>query len=176
MTDGFRTNYSIVNLRGDPGGIGGITFTIFDAAGTSLGSKTFGLAPFGYIQDSIKALFGPAFENIGTFSLKVEVPTGGDVQVYASVMDNHTGDPVLIPATPPSDSPIYLPAIAHLSGEAGTVWRTDLQITNPDANAHTWEIKYTPKAGNGLPAVAPTVTVAGRSSIFVERPRGGGVR
>ena len=168
VTDGFRTNYSIVNLRGEPGGIGGITFTIFDEAGAPLGSKAFGLAPFGYIQDSIKALFGPAFENIGTFSLKVEVPTGGDVQVYASVMDNHTGDPVLIPATPPSDSPIYLPAMAHLSGEAATVWRTDLQLTNPDANGpHTWEIRYTPK-GTSLSVATRTIALAATSSFYVD--------
>ena len=168
LTDGFRTNYSIVNLRGDPGGIGGIAFTLFDEAGAPLGSKTFGLAPFGYIQDSIKNLFGPSFENIGTFSLKVEVPTGGDVQVYASVMDNHTGDPVLIPATTLPDSPIYLPAMAHLAGEASTVWRTDLQLTNPDTDApHTWEIRYTPK-GTGLSVIARSITLAPDTSSFID--------
>jgi PKD repeat protein len=168
LTDGFRTNYSIVNLRGDPGGIGGITFTLFDEAGAPLGSKTFGLAPFGYIQDSIKNLFGPSFENIGTFSLKVEVPTGGDVQVYASVMDNKTGDPVLIPATTPPDSPIYLPAMAHISGEASTVWRTDLQVTNPDTNGpHTWEIRYTPK-GTGLSVIARSITLDPDKSAFID--------
>jgi hypothetical protein len=168
MTDGFRTNYSIVNLQGDEAGVGDITFTIFDETGQNRGSKTFGLAPFGYIQDSIKNLFGPAFENIGTFSLKVEVPTGKDVQVYASVMDNHTGDPVLIPATTPPDSPIYLPAIAHNSGEAGTVWRTDLQLTNPDADsAHNWEIKYTPTGKDPI-VVARPITLAPDKSVFMD--------
>jgi hypothetical protein len=168
MTDGFRTNYSIVNLLGDPGGIGGITFTLFDETGAPVGSKTFGLAPFGYIQDSIKNLFGAGFENIGTFSLKIEIPTGEDVQTYASVMDNHTGDPVMIPATTPPDSPIYLPAIAHLSGEANTVWRSDLQLTNPDGNGpHTWEIRYTPK-GTSFAVIARSITLAPEKSVFID--------
>lgn len=168
LTDGFRTNYSIVNLHGDSGGVSGIAFTLFDETGAPRGTKTFGLAPFGYIQDSIKNLFGAGFENIGTFSLKVEIPAGEDVQTYASVMDNHTGDPVMIPATTPPDSPIYLPAIAHLSGEANTVWRSDLQVTNPDGNGpHTWEIRYTPK-GTSFAVITRSITLAPEKSVFID--------
>jgi hypothetical protein len=171
LTDGFRTNYSIVNLRGDAGGVGDITFTLFDETGTVKATKTLGLAPFGYIQDSVKNLFGKDFENIeniGTFSLKVELPTDTDVQVYASVMDNHTGDPVMITAATPADSPIYLPAMAHLSGEANTVWRTDLQVTNPDSgSAHTWEIRYTPK-GTNLSVIARSFTLEPSRSAFAD--------
>jgi hypothetical protein len=168
LIDGFRTNYSIVNLRGDAGGVSGITFTLFDAAGIAQATKTFGMAPFGYVQDSIKALFGPAFEDIGTFSLKVEAPTDSDVQVYASVMDNQTSDPVMIPASVTPDSPIYVPAMAHLSGEANTVWRSDIQLTNPDtSNVHTWEVRYTPK-GTNLPVIARSLTLDPGKSIFVD--------
>jgi PKD repeat protein len=168
LADGFRTNYSVLNLRGDPGGVSGITFTLFDESGTVQASKTFGLAPFGYIQDSIKNFFGGAFEDIGTFSLRVEVPNDADVQVYASVMDNHTSDPVMIPASVTPDSPIYLPAIAHISGEANTVWRSDIQFTNPDtSSAHTWEVRYTPK-GTSLPVVARSLTLDPGKSIFVD--------
>ena len=93
-------------------------------------------------------------------SRALDVPQGADIQAYASVMDNHTGDPVLIPAEPPPDSPVYLPAVAHLNGEAGTVWRTDLALANPDPNsAHTWELRFLPKGGT-LPIVARSVTLA----------------
>jgi PKD repeat protein len=168
LTDGFRTNYSIVNLAGDAGGVSGITFTMFDTTGAFLASKTFGLAPYGYIQDSIANLFGSSFSTVGTFSLKVDVPAGKDIQAYASVMDNQTGDPVMIPASPPPDSPIYLPAIGHLNGVGGTVWRADLQITNPDSLAHTWTVTYTPKGNDGLPAVSVPVPLAGDSSVFAD--------
>jgi PKD repeat protein len=168
LADGFRTNYSLVNLRDDAGGVGGIKFTLFDGTGAQQGVATLGLAPFGYLQDSVSKLFGGKFDDIGIFSLKVDVPQGADIQAYASVMDNHTGDPVLIPAVASPDSPVYLPAVAHLNGEAGTVWRTDLQLTNPDPNsAHTWELRYTPKGGN-LPIVARNVTLAPDQSGFTD--------
>ncbi len=161
LDTGFRTNYSIVNLRGDASCSSCITFTLFDEAGTPVATKQSGLWAFGYIQDSIKNLFGPTFGDIGTFSLKVDVPSGQDIRAFASVMDNQTGDPVMIPADPLADSPVYLVAIAHNGGVNNTVWRTDLQLTNPDANgAHTWEVKYLPKASDQLPAVVRSVTLA----------------
>jgi hypothetical protein len=52
---------------------------------------------------------------------------------------------------------------------ANTVWRTDLQLTNPDnAVAHTWEVKYLPKAQDGLPVVVRAVTLAPDKSVFVD--------
>ena len=168
LAEGFRTNYSLVNLRDDPGGVSNIRFTLFDAAGTAQDTKVLGLAPYGYLQDSVKNLFGGKFENIGTFSLKIDVPSDADIQAYASVMDNKTGDPVLIPAGQAADSVIYLPAVAHLSGEAGTVWRTDLQLTNPDTTgAHVWEVEFTPKSNN-LPIVAQNVTLAPNQSLSTD--------
>ena len=165
---GFRTNYSIVNLRGDTSCASCITFTLFDETGAAVGTKNLGLWAFGYIQDSIKNLFGASFANIGTFSLKIDIPSGQDMQAYASVMDNLTGDPVMITATPPADSPIYLVAMAHNGGVGNTVWRTDLQITNPDsAGPHSWEVKYIPKTSDGLPAVSRSVTLAPNKSLFV---------
>jgi len=168
LAEGFRTNYSLVNLRDDAGGVSNIRFTLFDAAGTPQDTKVLGLAPYGYLQDSVKNLFGGKFENIGNFSLKIDVPSDADIQAYASVMDNKTGDPVLIPAVQAADSVIYLPAVAHLSGEAGTLWRTDLQLTNPDTNsAHVWEVEFTPK-GTNLPIVAQNVTLAPNQSLFTD--------
>jgi hypothetical protein len=73
----------------------------------------------------------------------------------------------MIPATTTPDSPIYLPAMAHLSGEANTVWRSDLQLTNPDGiGPHTWEIRYTPK-GTDLAVVARPITLAQEKSVFI---------
>ena len=168
LDTGFRTNYSLVNLRGDTSCASCITFTMFDEAGAAVGTKSMGLWAFGYIQDSIKNLFGASFANIGTFSLKIDFPAGQDIQAYASVMDNLTGDPVMITASTVPDSPIYLVAMAHNSGVGNTVWRTDLQLTNPDTNAaHSWEVKYLPKAQDGLPMVVRAVTLAPNKSLFV---------
>ena len=169
FSSGFRTNYSLLNLRDDSGGSGTIRFTLFDATGAERGTATVGLAPFGYLQDSVSKLLGGNFDTIGDFSLKIDVPPGADIQAYGSVVDNLTGDPSLIPAVTPADSPIYLPAIAHLVGEAGTVWRSDLAVTNPDlSSAHTWELQYTPKQSGGPQVAKRTVTLAPGASYFVD--------
>jgi PKD repeat protein len=159
---GYRTNYSIANLRGDAGGVPNVNVTLYDATGTAVaGTKTFpALQPFGYLQDSVKNLFGAATLTVGTFALKVDVPQGSDVQVYASVVDNLTGDPVLIPGVSQPPSPIFIAGAAHLPGVGGTVWRSDLQLTNPDlANAHSYVVEYRPKASDSVPGVSRTVSV-----------------
>ncbi len=148
-TTGFRTNYSLVNLRNDAG-VQGLKFTLFDPTGTAVASQTVNMNALEYRQDSLANLFGGAAAAVSPdpLAIKVEVPTGSDVQAYASVMDNLTGDPVLIPAVPPPSSPIFLPAVGHTPGLNGTVWRADMQITNPDSAAHTWEVKYLPRSGD----------------------------
>ena len=151
ITMGFRTNYSLVNLRSDVG-VQNLTFTLFDQTGTAVATQTTSMNTLEYRQDSLANLFGgaPAAVSPDPLAVRVEVPTGSDVQAYVSVMDNLTGDPVLIPAVPPPTSPIFLPAVGHTPGLNGTVWRADLQITNPDGAApHTWEIKYLPRSGTG---------------------------
>jgi PKD repeat protein len=163
---GFRTNYSLLNLRGS--GSGTIGLTLLNASGAALGTASVGLAPFGYLQDSVSKLFGGGFDTVGDFSIKVDVPAGADIQAYGSVVDNLTGDPSLIPAVAPANSPVFLPAIAHLPGEAGTVWRTDLMLTNPDmSGTHTWELTYTPKENGALSVVSRSVTLGPGASLSV---------
>jgi PKD repeat protein len=150
-TTGFRTNYSLVNLRSDAG-VQNLKFTLFDPTGTAVATQTTSMNALEYRQDSLANLFGGAAAAVSPnpLAVRVDVPTGSDVQAYVSVMDNLTGDPVLIPAVPPPTSPIFLPAVGYTPGLNGTVWRADMQITNPDSAApHTWEIRYLPKSGTG---------------------------
>ena len=167
LQDGFRTNFGLANLRGDAG-VGNIVVRLFNAAGTEQTTKTFGLAPYGYVQDRVANLFGAAFESIGSFSLKVEVPSGVDVQPAASVVDNLTGDPVTVNGQVPPTSKLLVPSVARIRGEAGTDWHTDLQLTNPDTVAHTWRIEFLPK--QNLPQAARSLTVGPAQSVRMQRP------
>ncbi|MFI5167239.1 MAG: PKD domain-containing protein [Thermoanaerobaculales bacterium] len=162
-TPGFRTNYSLVNLRGDAGGISNIKITLLDPAGAEKASTLLGIPPFGYFQGSIANLFNGQFANIGVFALRVDVPDGTDLQFDASVVDNQTGAPTLIPGGVPGTTPIYLPAIGHTPGLNGSVWRSDLQMTNPDTAPHNWEVKFSPSQ-SGLPTVAQVVTLAPKNT------------
>ncbi len=169
-TTGFRTNYSLVNLRKDAG-VQNLKFTLFDATGTTIATQTTSMNTLEYRQDSLANLFGGAAAAVSPdpLAVKVEVPTGSDVQAYVSVMDNLTGDPVLIPAVPPPTSPIFLPAVGYTPGLNGTVWRADLQITNPDGAApHTWEIKYLPRSGDSLPIALRQITLASQATTRID--------
>jgi len=170
LSQGYRTNYSIANLRGDAGGVPNVGATLYDATGAVAGKLSFpALQPFGYLHDSVANLFGAATQTIGTFSLKIDVPQGADLQVYASVVDNLTGDPFLIPGVPTPNSPIFIPAVAHTAGAAGSVWLSDLQLTNPDlSNPHAYVVEYRPKASDNLPNASKTVTVSPGASWRVD--------
>jgi hypothetical protein len=141
--------------------------TLYDMTGTPLKTVTQGLLPFGYIQDSIKNLFGAGFDTVGTFSLKIEVPAGASVQAYGSVVDNQTGAPVLIPAGTAPPSAVYLPSVAHLNGKNGTVWRSDMQLTNTDTSAHTWAIAYMPKASDPVRYVLVPLSIGPHQSVYM---------
>jgi PKD repeat protein len=164
---GFRTNLGFANLRGDAGGVSGMHVSLLDGTGALRASKTLNLAPYGYLQDTLKNLFGEAAETVGVFSLKIELPPDTDVQPYASVVDNLTGDNILISAVPPVENVVFLPAVAHNKGEAGTVWRTSVQLTNTDDEAHSTEIKFFPKGG-AVPGTFRSISLAPGQSARTE--------
>ncbi len=143
-TSGFRTNYSLLNLRETA--VSNLQFTLLDPTGKSLATQSVNLGAFEYRQDSLANLFGGTSAAVSSdpLAVKVVVPGDSDVQAYTSVVDNLTGDPVLIPAVPPPSVPIFIPAVAYTSGVNGTVWRSDLQLTNPDSVKHTWNVTYRP--------------------------------
>ncbi|TAM49014.1 MAG: PKD domain-containing protein [Acidobacteria bacterium] len=164
-TSGFRTNYSLLNLRDTA--VSNLQFTLLDPTGKSLATQSVNLGAFEYRQDSLANLFGGASAAVSSdpLAVKVVVPADSDVQAYASVVDNLTGDPVLVPAVPPPSVPIFIPAVAYTPGVNGTVWRSDLQLTNPDAAPHTWAVTYTPGGQNPLPIVTQKPTVAAQSTV-----------
>ena len=162
---GFRTNYSLLNLRDTA--VSNLQFTLLDPTGKSLATQSVNLGAFEYRQDSLADLFGgtTAATSPDPMAVKVVVPTNSDVQAYASVVDNLTGDPVLVPAVPPPSAPIFLPAVAYTAGANGTVWRSDLQLTNSDSVDHTWAVTYTPGGNGSLPIVTQKPTIAAQSTV-----------
>ncbi|MGE5235282.1 MAG: PKD domain-containing protein [Acidobacteriota bacterium] len=162
---GFRTNFGLTNLRGDSSAAG-IQVSIISPTGSDLASKTISLPPYGYLQDSVKNLFGSNLDSIGPFAIKVQLPAGVDVEPYGSLVDNLTGDPTLVDGEPVVQGGVYLVAVAHLPGENNTVWRTDAQFTNPDSVARTWNVKFTPRQFSA--SLTRPITLAASNSLTVE--------
>lgn len=166
LETGFRTNVGLTHLKGDVGDAKGITLTLVDASGAVKGTRNLDLAPYGFVQESLVNLFGASVETIGAASLRVEAPEGAQVLTYYSEVDNLTGDPFLVTSGPEPSGKIIVPGVARLAGEAGTLWRTDVQLTNTDAESHVWELKFFPRGD--VPVVSKALPIEPGQSILVE--------
>ena len=89
----FRTNLGAINTSD---AAQTLRFTLFDAAGHSLGSIERTLDPFRLTQFPVDAISAAPFVN---GRVEVEIISGGTKALaWASVVDNITGDPIFIPA------------------------------------------------------------------------------
>ena len=88
--------------------------------------------------------------------------TGGDgkITAYASVIDNTTGDPILISGVPVGDKAFdhfVLPGVADLNTGIAA-WRTDARIFNPTSSPQSVQLTFYPQPGQGQP-VSTSMTV-----------------
>jgi PKD repeat protein len=118
----FRTNVGWVNLGSSELDL---SIRLVGADGVAIGDHQASVPPYGYGQanDILPINIDDAMAVISTSS------PDASFFAYASVVDNHTGDPILILEAESAET-LYVPAAAHLAGFAGTDWRTDLEIAN----------------------------------------------
>lgn len=72
--------------------------------------------------------------------------------------------PVQVLVKPPTGQILYVMAAAHLSGVAGTNWRTDMEVHNPTAAAATFRIELLRRDMEELSPQSITRTLAGGQS------------
>jgi CubicO group peptidase (beta-lactamase class C family) len=95
----------------------------------------------------------------------ITVLSGQDIFVYASVIDNATGDPTAIPMK--RDAGLtrqWIPAAAHGAGAQGSVWRTDVCLLNTSDHTSTAELRY--RGSNGEAATVPIQVSAGEQVVI----------
>lgn len=94
LTEGFRTNLGLVNLRPIPIEV---EARFFDQGGTMLGSRTYELLPYSFRQEDrvFSQVTSEAVDN-GFIELRT-LTSRGFFLAYLSVVDNLTRDPVFIP-------------------------------------------------------------------------------
>jgi hypothetical protein len=170
-TPGFRTNVGF--LAGLAGAV--VDLTLKDKAGATLSSRPAALTlpAQGFTQPTLQDLF-PGVTIPENVTLEVR-PSSGTVDVYASFIDNGTGDPVIYPflyrpAPVPDNVSVNSPCPAN-PGAAGLVnagtklFRVDLDLAkHPDAVCNDG-------TGGAFYARKGTGTGANRWVIFLE---GGG--
>jgi hypothetical protein len=159
----FRTNVVIANATEAPAHV---DLQLFTAAGTSLGSGAYDLAPLEMLQigEVIKAIGGAGADGTANAFLQVSTPTNGArIATYAAVIDQTTQDPrTILPVTLGTlgaNGNWLLPSSAHATGQKNAFYTTDLTIGNTGTTAATVTLKFLGHEldGRGGPQVIRTI-------------------
>jgi subtilisin-like proprotein convertase family protein len=116
----FRSNVGWAETAGESGVV---QVRVYDAAsGLTVFLTAHDVLPFSHVQIPVSGA--------ARMIAEVRVIAGGArVASYGSVIDNRSGDPVLIPAANEQRQTLVIAPAIGSAGVAGTYWRTDLWIT-----------------------------------------------
>jgi uncharacterized delta-60 repeat protein len=149
-SDDYRTNVGIVETSGERADV---DVDIFDTTGAKVKHAIVQLPGGTHMQ--ITSLLAQQGVRLDDARVELRVTSkNGRIAGYASVVDNHTNDPFLVPAVDPSAvsaSRYVLQGIADVS-----TWRSDVYVYNPTASAISAAMTYRPQ---GTPADAKTLTI-----------------
>jgi len=159
----FRSNIGFVSTSKDPIRV---NLDLLRANGQHLSTESVNLPPFGYLQ--LTDVF-PVNANDAYAEIYSNTPAATFLS-YASVVDMHTGDPVLILPTEhitETGTSVYVAAVAHVSGAAGTNWRTDLGVHNPGRTAAQFRIDLLKKDQANPSPISETLQIGpGKSARY----------
>jgi hypothetical protein len=162
----FRTNVGVTNL-GDTAA--SVTIHLRGKDSESLGEPVVLTVPPRGLEQAVD-VFGAAGagdRELAWATVEVTTP-GAVVWAYASVIDNRTGDPTIIPVDPLASgsgsarsAPAFertVAAAAHAPGVFESLWRTDVAVVNASGAEVAVDVAFVP-AGGGEP-VTKTERVA----------------
>ena len=146
LESGYRCNLGVLNTAASATTI---EVELRDGGGRPLGTRWVDLPPFGYQQvtDVFAAVTDGAVEQ-GVAVLRT-CSEGGSFFAYATVVDNRSGDPVLLTPVGVSDEPQWIAAAAHGAGMYGSQWRTDVRLHNPGAGPAEVSLAFAGSGGLG---------------------------
>ena len=140
-TSAYRTNLGFVNR-----GTAALTpaLTLYSKTGSVIATKNLRLDASSFQQSALWAYF-PEVQNgsYDVLTLKIVTSEADAVNVYASVVDNATQDPIYIQAVPaPSEKSLTIPAVGRAPGANGTFWRSDVTLFNPNSDSMNITLRY----------------------------------
>jgi len=161
----YRSNvgYSAASADG-----GTFTVRLFDENGAQTGELSRSFAGFEHWQ--INDIFSKTGAPPST-AARAEVEATAPVVAYATVIDEHTGDPVAIMAQRIADAAFQaaaIPGSARAAGANGSLWRTDVRIYNPNTEAATVTLDYYKKKKTDGPHESATLSVGGGGILALD--------
>jgi len=160
--DDARTNIGVHNQWR---GFAKVEMELYDDDGTLVHADVWTIPPLHTVQVNrpYATFCGPVDVESGYALFTVR--SGQDIYIYASVVDNATGDPTAIPMKGGNAAHRqWIAAAAHGSGVHDSVWRTDLYLLNLSGSPATAEIIF--RRGDGATAVLPIVAPYGRQVLL----------
>lgn len=138
--DGFRTNLGFVNLGYDEllAWTVPIAFGVPAPKARMLQAPANGTSQYGGLLGET----GGAIDD-GMFWIETDFLSGPFV-AWASVVDNLSGDAVLVLPATPIGEPVYVLGAAHLDGFGDTAWRTDLEVVGDPYLTVAYRLEWLP--------------------------------
>jgi hypothetical protein len=135
----YRTNLRLVNYSDVDVWV---PLTAYDKTGNQVGNRR-EVKVRGQSTKQINEIAGwlGVTEKLPSFSVRAEID-GLDVQAFATVVDNITGDSVLYLSNFFGEETIWLVGVASLSGVNDSQWRTDLWLYNPTGDWLMGEVEF----------------------------------
>jgi hypothetical protein len=174
----FHTNFALANLNGD---YATAQVQFFDKQGLQLGlSIPIQLSPYGVHQITRALSARPADGGAGyttapdgSFSALVTVTSGAGVFPYATVINDHTGDPIVITASSKPTLSYRVPGIVRVHGKNNTLFKSDLTIFNASLSQRSVNVRLTYQSTrdghtSGVQTAAGALTFDGRESMDFE--------
>jgi hypothetical protein len=150
QSSAYRTNFGIVEASGSPVSM---ILSMFNSNGSKLFDLPVNMA--GGEQKLLNGLLAQQGVTVNDGRMEMRVSGGdGKVTAYASVVDNASQDPQLVPAANLADSAkqqYVVPGVADLNNGTAA-WRTDMRIYNSGSTPQSAELVFYPE--NGLPFFA----------------------
>ncbi len=142
----YRTNFGIVEGAGEPANV---LVHVFNNQGIEVVAPIpISLLPGEHQQRNLLQENNITLTD-GRFEVEVVSPTGR-VTAYASVVDNLTGDPLMVfPVLKGAQSATryVIPGVADINNGIAS-WRSDIRLFNPSSAAVTATLTYFPQPGN----------------------------
>jgi subtilisin family serine protease len=162
---GFHTNVGATEVAGIDATV---RFEGFNEAGAPVGSFTDTIPAYSNVQ------FNPSTDATHAFSapaarVSFTVLSGGRILPYAAAVDELSGDTLLSVASnaPESSDDVLLTGAGHVHGALGTLFTSDLSITNGSAGPRTVDLSII-AAGLAAPPSppAPLTLAAGQTVVL----------
>lgn len=149
--EAYRTNLTVANLKEE---MAEIEVIFRDANGNVLGSPakiTVEARGVKQLNAALSAAPAAGTEPIGGagwsspaphFSAEIKLKRGTGVYPYATVIDQGTGDSIVVTPTLRPAATYRLPGIVRVKGKNGAFWVSDVAILNPSAVARKIRVTY----------------------------------